>query len=128
MSVVTKEIKIRPKIDKHDLETKLKHVREFLDEGHKVRMVITYRGREMAHQEFGRDLLARCLARLEDKAVLEQGAKMEGSNLAVLLGAKAPGSKPKAPKPEPEKIEKAEKAEKMPKAKSEAAKPEKAEA
>ena len=121
-TVVTKEIKIRPKIDKHDLEVKLRHIREFLDEGHKVRMVITYRGREMAHQEFGRDLLTRCLAALEDKAILEQHAKMEGNNLAVLLGAKAPGAKPKPAKPEAEKVEKPVKV------KAETAKPEAAEA
>ncbi len=115
-TVVTKEIKIRPKIDKHDLEVKLKHVREFLNVGHKVRMVITYRGREMAHQEFGRDLLTRSLAVLDDCAVLEQHAKMEGNNLAVLLGGKAPSAKPKPAKEavvEP-KVEKAKEKEVVP--------------
>jgi translation initiation factor IF-3 len=93
-----------------------------LDEGHKVRLVITYRGREMAHQEFGRDLLNRCLAALEEKAIVEQSAKMEGSNLGVLLGAKAPGPKAKAAKAE------AVTEEKPLKAKPEAAKAPKAEA
>jgi translation initiation factor IF-3 len=110
--VITKEIKIRPKIDKHDLEVKLRHIKEFLDEGNKVRLAIVFRGREMAHQEFGRDLMERCLKDLEDKALVEQYPKMEGNYFGALLGPKAGGAKPKpaaekpVEKPAPEKAAK----------------------
>jgi translation initiation factor IF-3 len=101
--VITKEIKIRPKIDKHDLDVKIRHIREFLDEGNKVRLAIVYRGREMAHQEFGRDLMDRCLKALEDKAVVEQYPKMEGNYFGSLLGPKSGAPKPKAEEKEKEK-------------------------
>lgn len=100
--VVVKEIKIRPKIDKHDLEIKLRHIREFLEQGHKVRLVVVYRGREMAHQEFGRDLLQRALEALKETANLEQHAKMEGNMFGVLLGGKPGAAKPKPAEAKPE--------------------------
>jgi translation initiation factor IF-3 len=93
--VITKEIKIRPKIDKHDLDVKLRHIKEFLDDGNKVRLAIVFRGREMAHQEFGRDLMERCLKDLEEKALVEQYPKMEGNYFGALLGPKNPNAKPK---------------------------------
>jgi translation initiation factor IF-3 len=100
--IVTKEIKIRPKIDRHDLEVKLRHIREFLSEGHKVRLAIMYRGREMAHQEFGRDLMDRCLKDLEEKAVVEQYPKLEGNYFGALLGPRVGAVKAK-PASTPEK-------------------------
>jgi translation initiation factor IF-3 len=99
--VVVKEIKIRPKIDKHDLEVKLRHCKEFLEDGDRVRLVITFRGREMAHQEFGRTILAKSLADLAEVAIVEQHPKFEGNNLGCLLAPKAPG-KVSAPKPKTE--------------------------
>jgi translation initiation factor IF-3 len=102
--IVTKEIKIRPKIDKHDLEVKIRHIREFLDAGNKVRLAIVYRGREMAHQEFGRDLMDRCLKALEEKALVEQYPKMEGNYFGALLAPKAAAAvKPKPATEEKEK-------------------------
>ena len=98
--IVTKEIKVRPKIDKHDLDVKLRHIREFLAEGNKVRLAIVYRGREMAHQEFGRELMERCLKELEPVALVEQFPKMEGNTFGALLTGK-PAAKAKAPKPAP---------------------------
>jgi translation initiation factor IF-3 len=99
--VVVKEIKIRPKIGEHDLDVKLKHVREFFEEGDRVRMVITFRGREMAHQELGRAILAKSLEALADVCMVEQHPKFEGNNLGCLLAPKAPGKPaPKAAKPE----------------------------
>jgi translation initiation factor IF-3 len=102
--VITKEIKIRPKIDKHDLEVKIRHIREFLEEGNKVRLAIVYRGREMAHQEFGRDLMDKCMKAIEDRAVIEQYPKMEGNYFGALLGPK-----PGTVKVKPEEKEKEEK-------------------
>jgi len=98
--VVVKEIKIRPKIGEHDLEVKLKHVREFFEEGDRVRLVITFRGREMAHQELGRTILAKALDNLADVCLVEQSPKFEGNNLGCLLAPKAPGKA--APKAKPD--------------------------
>ncbi len=97
-TIHTKEIKIRPKIDRHDLDVKVRHVKEFLEAGDKVRMLIVFRGREMAHQEFGREVMNRALEALKDVATVEQNAKMEGNSLFVLLGAKPGVAKPKPPK------------------------------
>jgi translation initiation factor IF-3 len=101
--VVVKEIKIRPKIGEHDLEVKLKHVKEFFEEGDRVRLIITFRGREMAHQDLGRAVLEKALAALSEHGVLEQHPKFEGNNLGCLLAPKAvpvkaatKGAKPEA--------------------------------
>jgi len=106
--VVVKEIKIRPKIGEHDLEVKLKHVKEFFQEGDRVRLVITFRGREMAHQELGRAVLEKAMTALNEHCVIEQHAKFEGNNLGCLLAPKAVPVKPvvKGPKPEAAPAEK----------------------
>lgn len=106
-TVVVKEIKIRPKIGEHDLDVKLRHVKEFFQEGDRVRLVITFRGREMAHQELGRAVLDKALAALNEYCTLEQHPKFEGNNLGCLLAPKvmpvkpvAKGAKPEAAPPE----------------------------
>ena len=96
--VVVKEMKIRPKIGIHDLEIKLKHTLEFLEHGDRVRLVITFRGREMANQELGRKILDKALTTLAEKAVVEQHPKFEGNNLGCLLAPK-PGVGGKEAKP-----------------------------
>jgi translation initiation factor IF-3 len=100
--VVVKEIKIRPKIGEHDLEVKLKHVKEFFEEGDRVRLIITFRGREMAHQDLGRAVLEKALAALSEHGVLEQHPKFEGNNLGCLLAPKAVPVKAIAKGPKPE--------------------------
>jgi len=65
-----KSIKFRPKIDEHDYQTKLGHVRRFLEEGHKVKITIMFRGREMAHPELGSRILERAVADLGPAAVV----------------------------------------------------------
>lgn len=107
-TVVVKEIKIRPKIGEHDLDVKLKHVREFFIEGDRVRLVITFRGREMAHQELGRAVLEKALGVLGDLCIVEQSPKFEGNNLGCLLAPKTtPVKAPvKSPKPEAAPTEK----------------------
>jgi translation initiation factor IF-3 len=107
-TVVVKEIKIRPKIGEHDLEVKLKHVKEFFEEGDRVRLIITFRGREMAHQDLGRAVLEKALAALSEHGVLEQHPKFEGNNLGCLLAPKAVPVKAavKGPKPEAAPAEK----------------------
>jgi translation initiation factor IF-3 len=99
--VVVKEMKIRPKIGIHDLEIKLKHTMEFLDEGNRVRLVITFRGREMANQELGRKILNIALTKLGEKAVVEAPPRFEGNNLGCLLAPKPGVGKPNKPKPAP---------------------------
>jgi len=87
-TVTVKEIKYRPKIDDHDFEFKTNHVREFLTDGDKVKVTIMFRGREMAHPEFGRDILARVVEATKDilqEQVDVSGAKLEGRNMSVVL-------------------------------------------
>lgn len=85
-TIHVKEIKIRPKIGEHDLEVKLRHLEEFIAEGDKVRVTIMFRGREMAHQDLGMGILKKIEERFATKVAIEQPAKMEGNNMAMLLG------------------------------------------
>ena len=87
-TVSIKEIKYRPKIDKHDFEFKTNHVREFLSEGNKVRVTIMFRGREVAHQEFGREIIQRVVEATSDLCVGDHDmsqVKMEGRNMSLVL-------------------------------------------
>jgi translation initiation factor IF-3 len=83
-----KEIRMQPKIDDHDLEFKTRHIREFLDEGNKVKVTIRFRGRELAHTELGKVVLDGILERLGDDFVLERAAQMEGRTMSLLLNPK----------------------------------------
>jgi len=83
--VEIKEIKFRPKIDKHDYETKKRHVIRFLDAGAKVKVTIMFRGREMAHPELGLNILERVAEELGDTAIIETQPKLEGRNMHMLL-------------------------------------------
>ena len=83
--VQLKEIKMRPQISVHDYNFKMKHIREFLNEGNKVKITIMFRGREMAHTEFGYDLIAKIIKDLENAASTEKPPKMEGRNLSAVL-------------------------------------------
>lgn len=80
-----KEIKIRPKIEDHDYQFKLRHAREFLEHRDKVKVTLTYRGREMAHPELGQKLLDKFVNDLMDLANIEQHAKLEGRNMTMVL-------------------------------------------
>ncbi len=84
-SVQLKEIKMHPQISIHDYNFKMKHIREFLDEGNKVKITIMFRGREMAHTEFGYDLINKIIQDLENEASTEKPAKLEGKNLSAVL-------------------------------------------
>ncbi len=83
-----KEMRYRPKIDDHDFDFKTKHLRSFIEDGSKVRVMVQYRGREMAHQEFGHVIMDRVLAAITDIANAEGNPKMEGNTLAVTLNPK----------------------------------------
>ncbi len=90
--VKVKEVKIKPNTDDHDLMVKIKHSREFIAKGNKVRLTCVFRGREMLHPEFGRRLVDRICEDLSDVATPESPAKMLGRSLSVVL---APGAKKK---------------------------------
>ena len=80
-----KEIKMRPQISVHDYNFKMRHIHEFLSEGNKVKITIIFRGREMAHTEFGYDLIAKIMKDLENEATTEKPPKLEGKNLSTVL-------------------------------------------
>lgn len=80
-----KQMRMGLKIGANDLEIKLKKIRSFLEEGHKVKIMLFFRGREMAHQEIGHQLLSRILEKLEDLVVVDQKPQMAGKNLSILV-------------------------------------------
>jgi translation initiation factor IF-3 len=83
--VVLKEMKMRPKIDSHDYETKKGHVARFLKQGHKVKVTIMFRGREMAHTELGRRLLERLATDIADFAQVDSPARQDGRNMIAVF-------------------------------------------
>lgn len=83
--VDVKEIKMRPMIDTHDYETKMKAAHKFIDGGDKVKFTMRYRGREMAHQELGMEVLMRAKEELADKTKIELQPKMEGRQMTMVL-------------------------------------------
>jgi translation initiation factor IF-3 len=87
-TITVKEIKYRPKIDNHDFEFKTNHVREFLTEGDKVKVTIMFRGREMAHPEFGREILQRVVEATQDliqERIDASMTRLEGRNMSIVL-------------------------------------------
>ncbi len=84
--VEVKEIKFRPKIDRHDYATKRGHVERFLRAGAKVKITIMFRGREMAHTDLGRKILDQLVEELGDGIVLESPPKQEGRNMVMVIG------------------------------------------
>lgn len=129
--IVVKEMKMRPKIDSHDYETKKGHVVRFLRGGAKVKVTIMFRGREMAHQELGRRLLDRLADEVAEIAKVDQPPKVDGRNMTMVLSpfkdavSARPASQPKdkgrrpetkpeeaapveTPKPRPPKVTRAE--------------------
>ncbi len=83
--VEVKEIKFRPKIDRHDYATKKGHVERFLRAGAKVKITIMFRGREMAHTDLGRKILDQLIAELGDTIVVESMPKQEGRNMIMVI-------------------------------------------
>jgi translation initiation factor IF-3 len=80
-----KEIRLRPETDKHDLEIKIKHAREFLEKGHKVQFTVFFRGRQMLHKDHGYNLLTRITETLEEQAKVERPAMMSGRRMTMML-------------------------------------------
>ncbi|HEU5046478.1 MAG TPA: translation initiation factor IF-3 [Rickettsiales bacterium] len=86
--IVIKEIKLRPTIDKHDLDVKMRAVHKFIEEGDKVKFSLKFRGREIAHQEIGRKLLEQIQADLADTVKIEMSPRMEGRQLVMMIAPK----------------------------------------
>ena len=84
-----KEIRMQPKIDDHDLDFKSKHVKEFLQEGNKVKVTVRFRGREMAHTELGLDVSKDVLAKIEGEYVMDKAPALEGRFMSMILSPKS---------------------------------------
>lgn len=83
--IETKEIKFRPKIEDHDYQTKLRHIRRFLEEGDKVKLVIRFRGREMMFQDSGTELLNRVTQDVTGLGVVEKTPEMQGRQQVMII-------------------------------------------
>jgi len=82
----TKEIKMRPATDEHDFQTKLRHVKRFLEEGDNVKISIRFRGREMAHRDLGAERMKRVAEEVKELGEVEGNPKMEGRQMFMMLG------------------------------------------
>ncbi len=86
--ISVKEIKLRPKIEEHDFQVKLKNVVKFLTDGDKVKLTIMFRGRELMYVELGKKVLDRMADELKDISIIEKAAKLEGKNLFLIVAPK----------------------------------------
>tara|TARA_B100000282_G_C31559841_1_gene411551 strand:- start:127 stop:570 length:444 start_codon:yes stop_codon:yes gene_type:complete len=86
-TVDVKEVKIRPGIEEHDYQVKLKNARKFLEKGDKVKVTMRFRGREMAHQDIGMDLLKRMIEEVSDVGKVDLQPKLEGRQMIMVLSA-----------------------------------------
>ncbi|MEC8099443.1 MAG: translation initiation factor IF-3, partial [Pseudomonadota bacterium] len=84
-TVDVKEIKMRPNIDKHDYDVKMRSVTKFIGEGDKVKVTMRFRGREMAHQELGMQVLTRVREEVDEIAKVEASPKLEGRQMMMVL-------------------------------------------
>jgi translation initiation factor IF-3 len=87
-STQVKEIKLRPRTDKHDLEIKVRQIKEFLSEGNKTKVTVTFRGREMANQELGRAVMTSVMEQVLEAGTIEYQPRMEGRSLIMIVAPK----------------------------------------
>jgi len=93
--IQVKEIKVRPKTEEHDLNTKLKHIRRFLEEGDKVKVTVRFRGRELAYaSQSGFEVLKHIVEAIADISKVESAPKMEGKTMMTIVAPTAPKKKP----------------------------------
>ena len=83
-----KEIRLRPETEKHDLDVKLNHAREFLQKGHKVQFTVFFRGRQMLHKDHGYTILEQITQSLQDLAKVERPSRMSGRRMTLLVAPK----------------------------------------
>ncbi len=86
--IEVKEIKLRPGIDDHDYDVKMRSMKSFIDEGDKVKVTMRFRGRELAHQELGMEVLMRVKGDLDEVAKVEQYPRMEGRQMTMVMSPK----------------------------------------
>ena len=87
-TIELKQMRLGLKIGANDLDIKLRKIKEFLSVGHKVKILIFFRGREMAHQELGYEMIDRIINQLDEYAILEQKPQMAGRNLSIVIRSK----------------------------------------
>lgn len=87
-TIELKEIKLRPNIGENDLLIKIRHIRKFLEDGHKVKITVRFRGREITHHELGMDLANKILEEINDLGKAELGPKVEGKQVLMVLVVK----------------------------------------
>jgi translation initiation factor IF-3 len=87
--ITVKEVKVRPNIEDHDFDVKMKNARRFLENGDKVKATVMFRGREVTHPELGQKLLVRMAHGVEDLGVVERVPKLEGRNMIMILTPKS---------------------------------------
>ena len=100
--VEIKEVKVRPKTDDHDVETKIRHIRRFLEEGNKAKITVRFRGREITHPEKGEEVLREIITELEGTIVIEQKPALEGKTMTMLIAPKPGAIKRPATPAEPD--------------------------
>jgi len=83
-----KEIKLRPKTDIHDIEVKVNHIKRFIEDKNKVKISVVFRGRELAHKEFGLKVMDEVLTRISDFAKVDSEPKFDGKSYVVMVSAK----------------------------------------
>ena len=83
--IVVKEIKLRPKIDKNDLSIKKKKIEKFLEKGNKVKITMSFKGREIVHSEIGMKIMDDIIEHIGEKCTIEQKPKLEGYNIVMIL-------------------------------------------
>ena len=115
-----REVKIRPKIGEHDLDAKLRNAKKMLQEGDKIKLMVVFRGREMAHQDLGWKLLKKVGETLKDEAALDRPPMMEGNSLSVIFAPSKQAREVRAVKKEVKKPAEAVAPEAKPEAKLEA--------
>lgn len=99
-AITIKEVRLKPKTDDHDLDTKSRRARGFLEEGDKVKLTVQFKGRENLHPEVGRAVLDRVLEQLVPYAVIEAAPRLEGRNMTAMLAPKKQPVAPAAPREE----------------------------
>ena len=101
VQITMKEVKFRPKIGKGDFDTKVRHMHEFLGEGHKVKVTLQFRGREVAHPELGTKILHAVIEQLGQVAKVDTHARLEGRNMTMVLSPEKKAPKKQETKPAP---------------------------
>ncbi len=97
-----KELRFHPNTDVHDFEFKTRHAKKFLEEGHKVKATVVFKGREITYKEHGREVLLRLAEQLVEVAKVDQDPKLEGRMMVMIFAPDKSGKKKAAPKDQPE--------------------------